>query len=87
MRHPEVSMHRTLSLLFVPLFAGAFLCTQHAAAQSASATPDVAATVSAGTAAAAPAADTPLPTALEILQKYQTAIGGKDAWTGIPLAA
>jgi outer membrane lipoprotein-sorting protein len=26
---------------------------------------------------------TPLPTALEILQKYQAAIGGKDAWSGI----
>jgi hypothetical protein len=76
-------MHRTFSLLFAPLLAGAFLCTQHAAAQSASAAPVVAATVSAGPASAAPAADTPLPTALDILQKYQAAIGGKDAWSGI----
>jgi outer membrane lipoprotein-sorting protein len=83
MSHPEVRMHRKLSLLIVLSAAGSLLCTPRAAAQTGSATPVVAATVNASPATAAPSADAPLPAASEILQKYQTAIGGKDAWSGI----
>jgi outer membrane lipoprotein-sorting protein len=83
MPHPEVRMHRKLSLLVVLSAAASLTCTSRSAAQTASAAPVVAATVSPSPAAAAPTADTPLPTALEILQKYQAAIGGKDAWSGI----
>jgi outer membrane lipoprotein-sorting protein len=71
-------MYRRLSLFF----AAVLLCANHSAAQTASTTTVVAATVSANP-AATPAADAPLPTASEILQKFQTAIGGKDAWSGI----
>jgi outer membrane lipoprotein-sorting protein len=83
MPHPEVRMHRKLSLLVVLSAAGSLVCTPRAAAQTGSATPVVAATVNANPAAAASGADTPLPAASEILQKYQAAIGGKDAWSGI----
>jgi len=75
-------MHRKLSLLVVLSAAASLTCTSRSAAQTASAAPVVAATVSPSP-AAAPTADTPLPTALEILQKYEAAIGGKDAWSGI----
>ena len=75
-------MHRNLSLLVVLSAAASLTCTSRSAAQTASAAPVVAATVSPSP-AAAPTADTPLPTALEILQKYEAAIGGKDAWSGI----
>jgi outer membrane lipoprotein-sorting protein len=83
MPRPEVRMHRKLSLLVVLSAAASLTCTSRSAAQTASAAPVVAATVSPSPAAAAPTADTPLPTALEILQKYEAAIGGKGAWSGI----
>jgi outer membrane lipoprotein-sorting protein len=83
MPRPEVRMHRKLSLLVVLSAATSLTCTSRSAAQTASAAPVVAATVSPSPAAAAPTADTPLPTALEILQKYEAAIGGKGAWSGI----
>jgi outer membrane lipoprotein-sorting protein len=66
--------------LFVSLAALCF-CTGHAAAQSVSAAPAAVTTVSAnGT--AAPGTDAPLPTATDILQKFEKAIGGREAWSG-----
>jgi outer membrane lipoprotein-sorting protein len=71
--------------LFLSLFlsiTASGLCAERAAAQTGSIAPAAVAAVSPNP-GAPPTADKQLPTATEILQKYQSAIGGKEAWSGI----
>lgn len=73
-------MHRRLSLTIFASVAGLCLCVGPALAQGVSATPAAVTTISANS-ATQPAADAPLPTTIEIMQKFEKAIGGHEVWT------
>jgi outer membrane lipoprotein-sorting protein len=71
---------KPLLIVFVSA-AAMFPCAGRAAAQTGSGPAATVMAVSAN-ASTAPVADTALPTATEILQKFEKAIGGRDVWSG-----
>lgn len=74
-------MHRKPLLVVFVSAAAVCLGTGHAAAQTGSG-PAATVTVVSTNRAAVPGLDAPLPTATEILQKFEKAIGGREVWSG-----
>jgi hypothetical protein len=74
-------MRMKLLLTILVSIVGPCLCVGRASAQSVAAAPETVAKATAN-AAAVPGTDAPLPTAAEVLQKFEKAIGGREVWSG-----
>jgi outer membrane lipoprotein-sorting protein len=74
-------MHRKPLLVVFVSAAAVCLCAGRAAAQTGSG-PAATVTAVSTNPAAVPGVDAPLPTATEILQKFEKAIGGREVWSG-----